>query len=306
MSKSEKNNKLFDVEKSTSTFMYLMTKYRNQKKKKKNTDGMYIVKAIDDKRHQLERDEKDNMYIYKEAKNTAHINQELINMYGVKAKTQAYDVSNFQTPMKLGKKKFFDPTKEDYLKPSTSLKKLQNKGVIQLPLIYNSKLNFNQFPLLTYNNSRNLSKNNPLSKSYQNKEKIIYKQSRNNPNNSDFSLDSYKKSSSYSHLKDTVGNNKRINSPSTLTLRDSEKNILTEVSKKSGGIKFRNKNDNFLLNNRDIFSYNGNYIARLSSFKDQCIKEERRKRHYFNLYDYGCHLSKEKYDYLTKKYFDND
>ena len=161
MSKSEKNNKLFDVEKSTSTFMYLMTKYRNQKKKKKNNDGMYIVKAIDDKRHQLERDEKDNMYIYKEAKNTAHINQELINKYGVKAKTKAYDVSNFQTPMKLGKKKFFDPTKEDYLKPSTSLKKFNNKDMIQLPLIYNSHLNFNKFPLLTYDNSRKTNKNNP-------------------------------------------------------------------------------------------------------------------------------------------------
>lgn len=305
MSKSEKNNKLFDVEKSTSTFMYLMTKYRNQKKKKKNNDGMYIVKAIDDKRHQLERDEKDNMYIYKEAKNTAHINQELINKYGVKAKTKAYDVSNFQTPMKLGKKKFFDPTKEDYLKPSTSLKKFNNKDMIQLPLIYNSHLNFNKFPLLTYDNSRKTNKNNPLSKSYQNKEKIFYKPSRNNPSNTEFSLDSYKKSSSYSHLKDTV-NNKGKNSSSTLTLGNSEKNILTEVSKKSVNIKFRNKKNNFLLNNRDIFSYNGNYIARLSSFKDQCIKEERRKRHYFNLYDYGCHLSKEKYDYLTKKYFDND
>ena len=305
MSKSEKNNKLFDVEKSTSTFMYLMTKYRNQKKKKKNNDGMYIVKAIDDKRHQLERDEKDNMYIYKEAKNTAHINQELINKYGVKAKTKAYDVSNFQTPMKLGKKKFFDPTKEDYLKPSTSLKKFNNKDMIQLPLIYNSHLNFNKFPLLTYDNSRKTNKNNPLSKSYQNKEKIFYKPSRNNPSNTEFSLDSYKKSSSYSHLKDTV-NNKGKNSSSTLTLGNSEKNILTEVSKKSVNIKFRNKKNNFLLNNREIFSYNGNYIARLSSFKDQCIKEERRKRHYFNLYDYGCHLSKEKYDYLTKKYFDND
>ena len=305
MSKSEKNNKLFDVEKSTSTFMYLMTKYRNQKKKKKNNDGMYIVKAIDDKRHQLERDEKDNMYIYKEAKNTAHINQELINKYGVKAKTKAYDVSNFQTPMKLGKKKFFDPTKEDYLKPSTSLKKFNNKDMIQLPLIYNSHLNFNKFPLLTYDNSRKTNKNNPLSKSYQNKEKIFYKPSRNNPSNTEFSLDSYKKSSSYSHLKDTV-NNKGKNSSSTLTLGNSEKNILTEVSKKSVNIKFRNKKNNFLLNNRDIFSYNGNYVARLSSFKDQCIKEERRKRHYFNLYDYGCHLSKEKYDYLTKKYFDND
>ena len=306
MSKSEKNNKLFDVEKSTSTFIYLMTKYRNQKKKKKNNDGMYIVKAIDDKRHQLERDEKDNMYIYKEAKNTAYINQELINKYGVKAKTQAYDVSTFQTPMKLGKKKFFDPTKEDYLKPSNSLNKLKDKGMIQLPLIYNSKLNFNQFPLLTYNNSSNLNKNNPLSKSCQNKEKIFYNQSRNNPSNIDFSLESYKKSSSYSHLKDTISSNKEVYSPSTLTLRNSEKNIMTEVSKKSGSIKFRNKKDKLLLNNRNIFSYNGNYIARLSSFKDQCIKEERRKRHYFNLYDYGCHLSKEKYDYLTKKYFDND
>ena len=38
---------------------------------------------------------------------------------------------------------------------------------------------------------------------------------------------------------------------------------------------------------------------KLTNHKDW-IKED------FNFYDYGCHLSKEKYDYLTKKYFDNE
>ena len=144
MSKNKiKNNKLFNIDKSTSTFLKLMSKYHKQMKKMKNNkDKCYIVKAIDDKRYQIENEEKDDIYIYKEAKNAAYINQELLNTYGIKAKNKSYDISNFQTPMKLVKKKFFDPTKQEFQKT----KKIKCKGLINLPFItpnYSFNININ-------------------------------------------------------------------------------------------------------------------------------------------------------------------
>ena len=39
-----------------------------------------------------------------------------------------------------------------------------------------------------------------------------------------------------------------------------------------------------------------NYISNLSNFKEELIKEEKRKRKYFNRNDYGCKTFKEKYN----------
>ena len=55
MSKNKsKNNNLFDIEKSTSTFINLMTKYHKQKNKTKNKDKFLVMREIDEKRHKLE------------------------------------------------------------------------------------------------------------------------------------------------------------------------------------------------------------------------------------------------------------
>ena len=111
---------------------------------------MHITQAIDKKRQELEINEKDDMYIYKEAKNTAYINQELINEYGKKAKTQSYDISKYSTPIKLYKQQFFDPTKDNYIN-NNIIKKLNYKGIVKLPLI--NKYYVDKKPLLTYSNS---------------------------------------------------------------------------------------------------------------------------------------------------------
>ena len=80
--------------------------------------------------------------------------------------------------------------------------------------------------------------------------------------------------------------------------------MLTEIAKNKN-IKrnnFRNRNDKY-FSNKNIFSYNGSYLTKLSNFKDQLIKEEREKRNYFGKNDYGYNLFKEKYNFLNKKYF---
>lgn len=154
-----RNNKLFDAEKSTSTFLNLMSKYRNRNRKIKNNNKCYIAKAIDEKRFELEKEEKDEQYIYKEAKNTSHIEQELINIYGTKAKAKVYDTSKMEFPMKLGKRQFFDPTKENTLQTSYSLK-LYKKGFLKLPLISRQYFKYNNKPVLDISNSNNSNNKN--------------------------------------------------------------------------------------------------------------------------------------------------
>ena len=270
--------------------MKLMTKYHNHQKSKKNSDKLYIVKALDEKRHQIENEEKDDIYIYKEAKNSAYINQELLSTYGVKAKNQSYDISNFKSPIKLGKKKFFDPTKKDYLQ-SFTLKRIKNKGVLNLPIITSNYFNFkiNNQVLLSYNNRNksNISSDRfNDTKSYQDKNNKL-KFLDFDPN----------KKNEYNH--NTEGNIIR----NSFRVSQSDKNIIER--KKNEINKLRNRYNNLYNSNKNIFSYNGNYLTKLNNFKEQLIEEERKKRNYFNKNDYGCNLFKEKYAFLSKKYFDD-
>ena len=105
---TKQNKNLFDTRNSSLTFMKIMQKYKNRKNEKILTNEGYISKAIEEKREKLEFEEKDNMYIYKEAKNIANMNQLLINLYGNKAKKRFYDISKYFSPIKLDKKLFFE------------------------------------------------------------------------------------------------------------------------------------------------------------------------------------------------------
>lgn len=295
-SNKSRNNKLFDVEKSTSTFMNLMSKYRKRKRNMKDNDKCYIAKAIDEKRFELEKEEKDDQYIYKEAKNSSHIDQELINIYGTKAKNQVYDISKFQSPIKLGKKQFFDPTKENTLQTCYSLK-LYKKGFLKLPLISQQYYKYNNKPLLTYSNSNNLNKIS----------------SSNNILNTDYSIDSNKKTIFNSPIKRNIDSSietERNLSPISLSNNNNDiNNLLTEITKNKTINKNRllvNRNKKNYFSDKNIFSNNGSYLISLSNFKEQLINEEKKQRNYFDRNDYGCNLFKEKYNFLSKKYFSTD
>ena len=291
--RKSRNNKLFDIDKSTKTFMTLMTKYRNQKRKTKDKDNNFVIREIDDKRYKLEIEEKDNMYIYKEAKNLAYINQELINRYGAKAKSQTYDISKFQVPIKLGKNTFFDPTKENIEKSNSSLKIIK-KGIIKLPLISQNLTKYNKKPLLTYNNSNCIKNKNEDFKNI----KMI----------TDYSLDNNKKYDIPINNNNEPNNGTEKNGLLFSLFSKSENNLLIDENKKNKNIKkvkrnsFRNKNNKY-CSNIGLLDFNGNYVTKLSKFKDKLIKEEREKRNYFDRNDYGYNLFMEKYDFLNKKYF---
>ena len=292
------SNRLFDITKSSSTFMNLMLKYNNNRKNRMRNKGKGIVaKAIDEKKFKLEQEEKDGAYIYKEAKNISHINQELINTYGVKAKSKLYDTSKFAPPIKIGKKLFFDPTNQYNLQNSASLKILR-KGIINLPLITKDYAKYYKKPLMTLSNPKIIKRNNNSNNIFKNIQA-----------NTEYSFDSNKKSNNNSPIKNKLDSSEtEINiCPSSFRSKNSDNNnLLTEVIK-STIIKNNNKKrNNFYLNNRDIFAYNGSYLASLSCFKDQLINDEKKQRNYFYRNDYGCNLFKEKYNYLSDKYFKSD
>jgi hypothetical protein len=295
---SRYNNRLFDITKSSSTFMNLMLKYNNNRKNRMRNKGKGIVaKAIDEKKFKLEQEEKDGAYIYKEAKNISHINQELINTYGIKAKSQIYDTSKFSPPIKIGKKQFFDPTAQYNLQNSAS-SKILTKGIINLPLISKDYAKYNKKSFMTLSNPKIIKRNN-------NSNNIF----KNIKANTDYSFESNKKSNSNSPIKNKFDSSEtEINMcPSSFRSKNSDNNILlTEVIKNTIFKNNNKKRNNFYLNNRDIFSYNGSYLASLSCFKDQLINDEKKQRNYFYRNDYGCNLFKEKYNYLSDKYFKSD
>ena len=295
------NSKLLNLDKSTSTFMYLMSKYRKQKRGDKNNDKMHIAQAIDKKRLELEIEEKDNMYIYKEAKNIAYINQELINEFGKKAKSQSHDLSKYSTPIKLYKQQFFDPTKDNYLQ-NNIFKKLNYKGIVKLPLITDYYYNKNK-PLLTYSNS-NMPKIK-INKQFKNTQTIP------NNNNEDYSFDSNINLNVFTPKKiknfDLSTITKTSICPSTIRNSESDKNLLiSDLLNKDiqSNNNFGERKKYLYYSNRNIFANNGAYLTRLSNFKEQLVKQEKKKRNYFNRNDYGCKLFKEQYDFLNKKYFE--
>ena len=289
------NNSLFDIEKSSTTFMNLMSKYKSHKRKMQNSDKCYIAKEIDEKRYKLEKEEKDEIYIYKETKNISYINQELIYNYGKKAKEKSYNASKFQLPIKIGKQLFFDPTKDYTLQNSLSTK-IMKKGILKLPLISQNYIKYYKKPLLTYNNSK-IFKKNDYKKSF----KI----------NTDYSFDSNKKlyeSPIKKNFDSSIETETNL-CPSTFRNIKDDKNILiSEILKnnKNKSNKFRNRNKNVYFSNRNIFSYNGIYLSNVSDFKEELIKEEKKKRNYFERNDYGYKLFKEKYAFLSNKYFSSD
>ena len=135
-----KNDKIFDCRKASSTFDKIMKKYNKRNKNKILDNKGSIANAIEEKRDKLQFEEKDDMYIYKEAKNIANYNELLLELYGNKAKKRFYDISKFSEPIKLDRKLFFVSDKKEETnnknKNDFAVNFINKKGIMKLPLIY--------------------------------------------------------------------------------------------------------------------------------------------------------------------------
>ena len=311
-----KNDKIFDCKYSSYTFNKLMKKYLKRKHKPVLTNKGYIFNAIEEKREKLQLEEKDDKYIYKETKNNVNQNDLLMSLYGNKAKNRYYDISKLISPIKIEKNLFFVSDKKEEKdkddKNNLTVKYINKKGIMKLPLIFedfifnkkkekDSKSTKNFF---TIGNSKNIDKKKILKNLY-NKNKKIKKGTDalqltiKNKNKKDMSRNIAKNILPYSY-NFTSKSNKDI-----ILLTQRPKNI-TIKEYKSKENKVYNLKNNFKNNIKRLkyeLTSKDNYISKLTNFREQLIKEEKKKRQYFNTNDYGCSSFKEKYNFLNTKYF---
>ena len=312
-----KNGKLFDVKNASSMFIIIMKKYKKKTKNMFLNNKGYITHAVEEKREKLQLEEKDNMYIYKETKNIANYHELLLNLYGNKAKKRVYDVSKILSPIKLDKKLFFPPDKNDEKdnndKNNITDKYINKKGFMKLPLIfkditsYKEKESKSTKNILKTGGSKKFSRKRILK--LMSDKKII---NENKDKKVNIGIEALK---SKLNIKNTSNEkNKNDIKENTLKLKlyqssKSNKNLLLTQYPRNGTIKEYNNKKNYTITDGNIIriknelTLSENYISSLSNFKEELIKEEKRKRKYFNRNDYGCKTFKEKYNYLSNKYF---
>ena len=97
----------------------------------------------------LQLEEKDDMFIYKETKNIANMNELLLNLYGNKAKKRFYDVSRIFSPIKIDRKLFSygkNDEKDNDKENNNNLteKCINKKGIMKLPLIFRNIISYNE------------------------------------------------------------------------------------------------------------------------------------------------------------------
>ena len=307
-----KNEKLFNCRNSSSIFCKIMKKYYNRNNNIFLTNKGYIAYAIEQKREKIQLEEKDNMYIYKEAKNIANSNELLLELYGNKAKKRFYDISKLLTPIKLDRKLFFDSDKKEE-------KNDKNKNKNNLDDNFINRKGFMKLPLIHKNYSYNKTKESKSTKNFltiENMKNIDRKKIIKNLENKkeELGINALKlKIKNKSHKNINLNREKIVsnNIPSSLNkFSKSNKNILLTQKSKDKIIKeYKSKENNMNSNKNNIktikneLTFSGNYILKLTDFRDQFIKEEQKNRKYFNKNDYGCRIFKEKYNYINSKYF---
>ena len=303
-----KNEELLNVKNSSSTFYRLMRKYRKRNNKNILNNKGNIANAIEEKRQKLQLEERDDMYIYKESKNIANMNELLLNLYGNKAKKRFYDVSKFFSPIKLDKKLFFVQGKKEEKnieKNDFNEEFINKKGMMRLPLIFTNIFS------------------NKISEKDNNKNYLTERGKKRIDNKKILKLIDIEKDINNLNKKEKIGinalklslndkkRNKNNENNKDNNISKSYKNILKTQYQKNN-IKIENKgndiNKDIKLNNpikkiKNELTLSDEYISSLTYFNDQLIEEEKRKRNYFNKNDYGCNNFKEKYNYLTIKYF---
>lgn len=314
------NDKLFDFRNSSSTFYRLMRKYhkKNNKKIFLNNKG-YIANAIEEKREKLQLEEKDDMFIYKETKNIANMNELLLNLYGNKAKKRFYDVSRIFSPIKIDRKLFSygkNDEKDNDKENNNNLteKCINKKGIMKLPLIFRNIISYNEKEkkstknLLTTGNIKSFDRKKILKLLSNKKENLKEDKTKKEK----VGIDALK--SNLNDKNKSKGENINRNNANNLKLyyhpiSKSHKNILLTQNQKNKTKKdAKNKEndinkENNIIKIKNELTLNEDYISSLTNFKDELVKEEKQKMKYFNKNDYGCKIFKEKYNYLSNKYF---
>lgn len=285
--RKNKNDNSFNMSNATKTFKKLIEKHKKDQLKTKKvfynkTDEFFS--SLNNVFFKEEIKETDSDYIFREIKNQIRINQHLVDLYGANASRKFFDHS--REPIRFDKRLVFNPLKDSdekqirYTSFFNDNKNKKNKK-LNLPCILKKNINPKENLLKKLLESDNDSKRQNNNLNYNIKIEDSYYDDKNR--NYTIANDRYVPIKSYNFFSKT--NNDLLN------------------LKNSG-----NNNSTFTLGNKSNTMTNSSfdkseYVMTLDNLNDQIRINQRKHRRYFNSNDYGCNLSKYKYNYISKQFF---
>lgn len=307
--KKKRDFKFYDLENASSAFQKIINRYHRRKKKSKNK-VKNIAAFIERAKVSAEKFETENEYMLKELRRDIKIDQELVALFGQRAKKHYSEFSNKRFKLKVNKLDFFTP------KEIVKLREAKKNNRI------NKTESFPELTQIIFKKDKVSFSPSNLAKSKKNFFSTNYFKSKSSPFNSTKTF--YKTSSNIQNFKTNYNmhnNNYRIKSDNNfINIIDNNKSktfhnrvLKSEMNAKTRtDTNFRNKielsgdinltNEKNKTDNR--FHIKGiDCLNKLANIKRQFIKTKKEFKNLFRNNDYGCGYSKLEYRYLTKKFF---
>ena len=295
----------FNITNATKTFKKLLEKnrkdeqFRNKKIYYHKTDELFD--SLNNVFFKEEIKETDFDYIFREIKNQIKINQTLVDLYGINAPKKILPYT--REPIRFDKKLLFNPLKNNdnnHIRYASFNSKNKEERFLNLPRILKNKIRIL--------NDRENSEKIILNKKLESNKDVIKE------NKSEIKFNNIKIERSYFNDVNNTFNNENAPIKSYNFFSKTNNNILnlnnnnannnsTFTGANKSSLTFGNKSS-FTVGNRSNYSFDrSEYLLTLDNLKGQLRHNQRRQKLYFNSNDYGCELSKNKYNYITKKFF---
>ena len=307
-SKNQINTPKIIVQNSTKPFKNIMLKYNKTSKVKKINNKQILLKNLLTKIQKLAKEEKEKEYFVKEVHRNIEIKDKIVNSFGLRAVNHYDESKNLDVKAKIDKYKFFNPLKANV---SNESKKLNNRSYgNNSHSVKNKSHKYINFPDII---NRTNSKNDLKSKDkniLDNSNSIIKINEYSFDNKNGYSEIVHNRSNEiYSSKKIIISPNNYItpNNFSVTSSKDSSLNILpvilnTPLKTERNFSCFKDNKTQNSLKKRNIF-INLDYINYINNIKEKSVLEEKKKKRFFENYQYGCDKFKLKYNFLKEKYF---
>lgn len=288
----------FNISNATKTFKKLVEKNKREEKLKNKkiyynkTDEFFSL--LNNVFFKEEIKETDLDYIFREIKNQNKINQNLVDQYGINAPKKILPYT--REPVRFDKKLLFNPLKanneQNQIRYPSFNAKNKEERTLNLPCILNSNIKI-------VGSSRRDSEKSLLIKKLES--------TKDNNTKSSSKFNNIKTESSYFNDKynynNTICNERYIPTKSYNYFTKTNNNLLNLNSNNSNTFTFGNKSCSTVGNKSNMSFDKSEYLLTLDNLKSQIRYNQRRHRLYFRSNDYGCELSRDKYHYITKKFF---
>lgn len=306
---------LFNVQNATPTFKSLLMKYEKQNLSKdknkiriKNLNSIFF--EIDRRRRKIELEEKESEYMFREIRKDLQLNQELVNHFGIRAQRHVQEAQKINIRVKMDKTAFLNPIKKpDKINYSASQNKKYDSQNISLSVSRNKLLTLPEIINKSQNSRKNrrlkimngIRKINDLSfESIKNDLEMLDKD--NTINVSRNALKDLKKIPSEIKLAE----NKTINDEKSGIQNYTSGRVSQNFSLDNSKNRLFTDGNSFISKNNKTLKLNSDYINYLENITDKLIFDKERHKRYFYNNDYGCDISKLKYNYLKKKFFTDE